>query len=173
MDFESTSVTGRAGLDLFVRDVALCLSVNRDRTPALVWPEGIEAVVAAAREAPPLGTPPPSPEVPYQAAELTERLGALLGCTVVSSSVALARGARHTGTTTETDLVLLPVHGSCGGRVEPTHPPHPSSPRPPHTLDLRLRVGEALYLPRGYTYTLNDVHTPCTLQLLGLHAPAW
>lgn len=172
MDFESTSVTGRAGLDLFVRDVALCLSVNRDRTPALVWPEGIEAVVAAAREAPPLGMPPSSPEVPPEATELTARLGILLGCTVVSSSVALALGARHTGTTTETDLVLLPVHGSCGGRVEPTRPQHPAA-HPQHTLELRLRVGEALYLPRGYTYTLNDVHTPCTLQILALHPPAW
>ncbi|MEU0788162.1 hypothetical protein ABZ341_42365 [Streptomyces sp. NPDC006173] len=172
MDFESTSVTGRAGLDLFVRDVALCLSVNRDRTPALVWPEGIEAVVAAARETPPLGTPPPSLEVRPEATELTTRLGTLLGCTVVSSSVALALGARHTDTTTETDLVLLPVHGSCGGRVEPTHPTQ-SSPRPQHTLELRLRVGEVLYLPRGYTYTLNDVHTPCTLQILALHPPAW
>ncbi|MEU8792454.1 hypothetical protein [Streptomyces sp. NPDC048643] len=172
MDFESTSVTGRAGLDLFVRDVALCLSVNRDRTPALVWPEGIEAVVAAAGEAPPLDMPSTSPEVPPGETDLTNRLGMLLGCTVVSTSVALALGARHTGTTTETDLVLLPVHGSCGGRVEPTRPAHPS-PRPQHTLDLRLRVGEALYLPRGYTYTLNDVHTPCTLQILALHPPAW
>lgn len=161
MDFESTSVTGRAGLDLFVRDVALCLSVNRDRTPALVWPEGMDAVVAATE-------PEAPPEVGSATTELTTRLGALLGCTVVSSSVALALGARHTGTTTETDLVLLPVRGSCGGRVEPTRPR-----RPDHTLDLRLRVGEALYLPRGYTYTLNDVHTPCTLQLLTLHAPTW
>ncbi|MEK8173707.1 hypothetical protein NKH77_46685 [Streptomyces sp. M19] len=49
-------------------------------------------------------------------------LGALLGCEVTSSFVTLPVGGRSDGNTAETDLVLLSMKGSCGGRVEPSLP---------------------------------------------------
>ncbi|MFF3941849.1 hypothetical protein [Streptomyces phaeofaciens] len=157
MDYEPASAGAESGLDHFVRDLALCLSVHRDRSPALVWPDGIDAVVAEA------GT-----EMP----ELTTALGALLGSEVTSSSVALEVGGHSEGNPARTDLVLLPVKGSCGGRVEPS-PPGRGPAVLEHALELRLRVGEALYVPRGFVYTLDSVHTPCTLQVLALHPSVW
>ncbi|QNP74890.1 hypothetical protein IAG44_39345 [Streptomyces roseirectus] len=154
MEFEPASQGAEPGLSHFVRDLALCLSVHRDRSPALVWPDGIDAVVAEA-----------DGELP----ELATSLGALLGCEVTSSFVGLPVGGRGDGDTAGTDLVLLPVKGSCGGRVEPS----PGGHAPVHALELRLRVGEALYVPRGFVYALDAVHTPCTLQVLTLHPPDW
>ncbi|MFB7333686.1 hypothetical protein ACFC00_18815 [Streptomyces adustus] len=157
MDYELTSAETESGLDRFVRDLALCLSVHRDRSPALVWPDGIDAVVAGA-----------DAELPG----LTTALGALLGSEVTSSSVALPVGGRSERNTADTDLVLLPVKGSCGGRVEPVSPGQGRAVLE-HVLELRLRVGEALYVPRGFVYTLDFVHTPCTLQVLALHPSSW
>ncbi|MEU9447539.1 hypothetical protein [Streptomyces sp. NPDC048277] len=157
MDFEPASAGAEADLGHFVRDLALCLSVHRDRSPALVWPDGIDAVVAGAgRELP----------------ELTSALGALLGSEVTSSFVELPVGGSSDGNTAETDLMLLPVKGSCGGRVEPSVPGLGSAVLE-HALELRLRVGEVLYVPRGFVYTLDAVHTPCTLQVLALHPLVW
>ncbi|GAB7110200.1 hypothetical protein JCM4814A_85150 [Streptomyces phaeofaciens JCM 4814] len=157
VDYEPASAGAESGLDHFVRDLALCLSVHRDRSPALVWPDGIDAVVAEA------GT-----EMP----ELTTALGALLGSQVTSSSVELPVGGHSEGNPARTDLVLVPVKGSCGGRVEPS-PPGRGPAVLEHALELRLRVGEALYVPRGFVYTLDSVHTPCTLQVLALHPSVW
>jgi hypothetical protein len=181
VDFESASVAGEADLDLFVRDLALCLSVHRDRSPALVWPDGIDAVTAAVRGEPARSTEPgpdgmegpDGPEVVVsETLELTTALGDLLGCEVVSSFIVLPKGAQRADNAAKTDLVLVPVRGSCGGRVEPFSPAHGRTVLD-HALELRLRVGEALYVPRGFLYTLNDVHTPCTLQVLALQPPAW
>ncbi|MER7839438.1 hypothetical protein ABTY98_27040 [Streptomyces sp. NPDC096040] len=157
MDFESASVVGGTELERFVRDVALCLSVHRDRSPALVWPDGVDAVVARAGR--------------DEADELTSALGRVLGGEVGSSFVELPLGGRSAASVAETDLVLVPVRGSCGGRVEAS-PPGQGGAVLQHALELRLRVGEALYVPRGFVYTLNDVHTPCTLQVFAVHPPA-
>ncbi|MGW7545608.1 hypothetical protein ACWGKQ_31530 [Streptomyces sp. NPDC054770] len=175
MDYESAPVTGRADLELLVRDLALCLSVHRDKSPALVWPEGIDAVVAGAREVLSQGVVPGAQEpqrVSAGTAEVASALGELLGCEVDSSFIVLPTGAQHTGDTAKTDLVLLPVQGSCGGRVEPSAPGQDGAVLD-HALELRLRVGEALYVPCGFVYTLNGVHAPCTLQVLALHPPVW
>lgn len=62
MDYETAWDQGKAGLDIFVRDLALCLSVHRDRGPALVWPDGVDAVLAQVPGVPadrePEGWPP-------------------------------------------------------------------------------------------------------------------
>lgn len=105
-------------------------------------------------------------------ADLTSGLGDLLGCRVGSSYLTLPIGRRNAADEAATDLVLLPVRGSCGGRVEPS-PPGQARAVLDHPLELRLRVGEALYVPRGFGYALNDAHSPCTLLVLALHPPAW
>ncbi|WDM15091.1 hypothetical protein J3S85_28405 [Streptomyces lavenduligriseus] len=157
MDFEPASEGAAAGPGRFVRDLALCLSVHRDRSPALVWPEGIDDLVADA-----------SGELPG----LTGPLGTLLGCEVTSSALSLPVGGRSDGDTVATDLVLLPVRGSCRGRVGPL-PPGQGFAASEHTLELRLRIGEALYVPRGFVYSLDSAHTPCRLQVLALHPARW
>ncbi|NBM18193.1 hypothetical protein [Streptomyces sp. GC420] len=157
MDYEPAWAGAESDLDRFVRDLTLCLSVHRDRSPALVWPDGIDAVVAARHTDGP---------------ELTAALGALLGSEVTSSFITLAVGARSGRKTAGTDLVLLPVQGSCGGRVEPSAPGQGPAVLE-KALELRLRVGEALYVPTGLVYSLDAVHTPCTLQVLAVHPPAW
>ncbi|MFJ3306313.1 hypothetical protein ACIPSA_24980 [Streptomyces sp. NPDC086549] len=174
VDYEGDWSKGKTGLDLFVRDLALCLSVHRDRGPALVWPDGADAVLSedgGVRR----GRADPGPEregVAAGTARLTSGLGDLLGCRVGSSYLTLPTGARSTGDTAATDLVLLPVRGSCDGRVEPS-PPGQTRAVLDRALELRLRVGEALYVPSGFGYELNEAHSPCTLLVLALHPPAW
>ncbi|MEU6556721.1 hypothetical protein ABZ915_41735 [Streptomyces sp. NPDC046915] len=177
---ESAPVAGRSPLEVFARDLALCLSVNRDRGPALVWPDGVESLVAessvadlaqaAAGAAP--GTPPPAPPGLARAAELSEELGRLLSCEVHSSLVLLPAGAERNGDTATTDLVLLPVRGGCDCRVH-LEPRTPEPTAAEKVLNLRLRVGEALYVPAGLRYALGGVHAPCVLQVLSLHDSAW
>ncbi|MFI7501490.1 hypothetical protein ACIBVL_23895 [Streptomyces sp. NPDC049687] len=157
MDLEQTSERAQTGLSRFVEDLALCLAVHRDRSPAVVWPEGIDATVAGRGG---------------ELSELPTSLGALLGAEVTSSVLVLPVGGRSDADTTEGDLVLLPLKGSCGSRVTPSVPGQGSTV-PEHTLELRLRVGEALYVPQSYAYTLNAVHIPCTLQILTLRPAVW
>ncbi|WP_460072516.1 hypothetical protein [Streptomyces sp. YKOK-I1] len=172
---------GTSGLELFVRDLALCLSVHRDRGPALVWPDGVDAVLVDAvpmgdsgprrDRADPEREPDPGGGTAGTAA-LTSGLGELLACRVGSSYLTLDPGAHSGGNTAATDLVLLPVRGSCGGRVEPA-PPGRARAVLDRPLELRLRVGEALYVPSGFGYELNEAHSPCTLLVLALHPPVW
>ncbi|MDR6979079.1 hypothetical protein J2X68_005813 [Streptomyces sp. 3330] len=175
MDYVGDRASGTSGVELFVRDLALCLSVHRDRGPALVWPDGVDAVLAGDGTVRGRADPDPDPEphgVAHGTAELTSGLGALLGCRVQSSYLTLPAGAQSTGNTAATDLVLLPVRGSCAGRVEPS-PPGQARAVLDRALALRLRVGEALYVPSGFGYALNGAHSPCTLLVLALHPPAW
>ncbi|MER5198116.1 hypothetical protein ACWD3J_32285 [Streptomyces sp. NPDC002755] len=186
MDYEGDWGKGASGLELFVRDLALCLSVHRDRGPALVWPDGVDAVLAgddgvrrgrADPESGPGPEPDPDPEpgpdgVAAGTTQLTSGLGELLGCRVGSTYLTLPTGAQSTGNTAATDLVLLPVRGSCGGRVEPS-PPGQARAVLDRALELRLRVGEALYVPSGFGYALNGAHSPCTLLVLALHPTVW
>ncbi|MEU1518471.1 hypothetical protein ABZ490_41085 [Streptomyces sp. NPDC005811] len=163
MDYAGDLGRGTTGLELFVRDLALCLSVHRDRGPALVWPDGVDAVLVDAE---------PTHGVAAGTAALTSGLGELLACRVGSSFLTLEPGAHSGGNTAATDLVLLPVRGSCGGRVEPA-PPGRARAVLDRPLELRLRVGEALYVPSGFGYELNEAHSPCTLLVLALHPPVW
>ncbi|MFH8803875.1 hypothetical protein ACH4F6_30480 [Streptomyces sp. NPDC017936] len=179
---ESAPVTGRSALERFARDLAMCLSVHRDRGPALVWPDGLEALVAessvagfaqATAGAGP-GSPPVMPSGPARAEELAGEVGRLLGCEVRSSLLLLPAGAERPGHEAATDLVLLSVRGGCDCRVElrPRGAGCAARGQDP-ALNLRLRVGEALYVPGGLTYALGGVRAPCILQVISLHAASW
>ncbi|MER6441345.1 hypothetical protein ABT275_33940 [Streptomyces sp. NPDC001185] len=177
---ESAPAAGNSPLEVFARDLALCLSVNRDRGPALVWPDGVEALVAessvadlaqAAAETAPGTPPPPSPGL-ARATELSEEIGRLLNCEVHSSFILLPAGAERTGDRATTDLVLLPVRGGCECRVH-LEPRNPEPTAAEQVLNLRLRAGEALYVPAGLGYALGGVHAPCVLLVLSLHDSAW
>jgi hypothetical protein len=177
---ESALVVGRSALDVFARDLALCLSVHRDRGPALVWPDGLESFVAESPVADfaqvtagiEPAAPPPAPPGSLRAGELAEELGRLLGCEVRGSLVLLSAGEERAGNRAATDLVLLPVQGGCDCRVE-LGPRDAHSAASDRDLNLRLRIGEALYVPGGLTYALGGVYTPCVLQVISLHAASW
>ncbi|MFF9203827.1 hypothetical protein ACF1AE_18730 [Streptomyces sp. NPDC014986] len=180
MDMESAPVAGRLAVDVFARDLALCLSVHRDRSPALVWPDGMEALVAEssvddfaqATAGIASAVSSPAPSGPGRAGEMAEELGRLLGCEVRRSLVLLLAGEERADNRAATDLVLLPVQGGCDCRVE-LKPRDADSAACAQNLNLRLRSGEALYVPSGLTYTLGGVYTPCVLQVISLHAASW
>ncbi|MFD8263138.1 hypothetical protein ACFV19_30475 [Streptomyces griseoluteus] len=182
MDMESAPVTGRSALERFARDLAMCLSVHRDRGPALVWPDGLEALVTessvARMEQATAWTGPGSPSVmpsgPARAEELAGEVGRLLGCEVRSSLLLLPAGEERSDNEAATDRVLLPVRGACDCRVEldPRGADRAPCGQAP-ALNLRLRVGEALYVPGGLTYALGGVHAPCILHVISLHAASW
>ncbi|CAL9655673.1 hypothetical protein [Streptomyces sp. Tu 3180] len=178
VDMESAPVVSRTALDVFARDLALCLSVHRDRGPALVWPDGLEALAAEPSLADfaqviagtATATTPPMP--PGCPGGVAEELGRLLGCEVRRSLVLLLAGEERPDNRAATDLVLLPVQGGCDCRVE-LEPRGADPAASPRDLNLRLRVGEALYVPGGLTYALGGVHAPCLLQVISLHAASW
>jgi hypothetical protein len=169
----------RADLKVFLRDLALCLSVHRDRSPALVWPEGADTVLGrifAAHTPPSTGYPDPGADrvVPAgpETADLTTGLGALLGCVVHSGYRVMPRGSQTSDIRAPADLVLLPIRGGCDCHIEPL-----VDSTAPAVLDkalhLRLRVGEALHIPARFVYSLTEVHAPCTLLVLSFHAASW
>ncbi|WP_159104093.1 hypothetical protein [Streptomyces sp. CdTB01] len=181
MDMESAPVTGRSAVDLFARDLAMCLSVHRDRGPALVWSDGAETFVAepsmaglpqTALTAEQPGSAPVVPSSPARAGELAEELGRLLGCEARSTLLLLPVGRERPDNKAATDLVLLPVEGGCDCRVD-LEAATDRARGQDATLNLRLRVGEALYVPCGLTYTLGGVHAPCILQVISLHDSSW
>lgn len=177
---ESAPVASRSVLDVSVRDLALCVAVHRDRGPALVWPDGLDTLLAESSVADfaraTVGTapttPPPAPPGPDRAGELAEELGRLLNCEARSALVPLPAGEERADNRAATDLVLLPVQGGCDCRVELK--PRGADPAAcDQDLRLRLRTGEALYVPGGLAYALGGVYAPCVLQVISLRAISW
>ncbi|MFI9275777.1 hypothetical protein ACIGXM_34520 [Kitasatospora sp. NPDC052896] len=164
------------GIETFLRDIALCLSVSRGTSPALVWPRGGEMVLG--RLAPPGPRTACSPTAADVLAarlqrdsnttELTSGLGAWLEAGVDAAFRSVPPGRSSDSLPEEADLLLLPVRGGCHAHVEPPrdHLVPPPAGRP---LGLRLRVGSAFYVPAGFTTTLSEAHAPCVLLVLSVH----
>ncbi|MHB9863803.1 hypothetical protein [Streptomyces sp. YIM S03343] len=182
MDHRSATTEEGTGLGRFARDLAVCLAVHRDKGPAVVWPEGADAVLPRLLGVPRHRRPGvprhglPADPVPASraagTAALASRLGRLLGCRVDGSYLDLPAGARHFGDSTGGDLVYLPVRGGCRARLEPASP-GPSSALLERPLELRLLAGEALYVPRGLGCVLHEVRAPSRLLVLALRPWAW
>ncbi|GAA1701070.1 hypothetical protein GCM10009680_47560 [Streptomyces yatensis] len=155
--------------ELFLRDMALCLSTYQDRGPAVVWPERAHTVLPGIyatyggepadrewRPAPP-GT---------GAHRLAADLGHVMGYPVEAYERLLPAGAAlplgHVGA----DVLLFPLRGGVRCRVE-------NDGRTDHRsamVELRLRAGEMCYVPARHSCTLSEAVAPCELLLLVLHA---
>ncbi|MFJ8823137.1 hypothetical protein ACIREE_15270 [Streptomyces sp. NPDC102467] len=172
-------------LDSFVREIALCVATNGDKGPALFWPENFHTLPELQRLArsvrPPGGWPygagtwlsptdgPPrrSGAVGPEAEGLAAALGELLGLLVRPSYRFLpsaAVGARQASRTAEYMVTVL--DGACRCRV--TRDADAAGGPPSDAVDLRLRAGGTLFVPRDHAYDLLDVHTPTVLMELVL-----
>jgi hypothetical protein len=164
-------------LESFVQELALCVATNGDKGPALLWAEDTRSLPALQRLAGGGGTGEATGDVRVPAADAgTGRLAAALGRLLDLPVRPFYRllGPRqlagpHSGGGAERTLTVL--DGACrcdlfreGG------PPEPEKAREA-VLDLRLRAGATLFVPRGHAYRLSDVHTPTVLLELELGEP--
>jgi hypothetical protein len=159
----------------FVRDIALCLSVSRGTSPALVWPDGGDALLGQFADLYDLGLydgydgadglPPPTP-ADEQVPDIAAGLGELLGTRVDAFFQPVPVGVSGT-LLGESDLILIPVRDGCHLHVEPSADSAGLAPAG-HSISLRLRVGGAFYVPAGFTSTLSQAHIPCALLVLSV-----
>ncbi|MGY3677092.1 hypothetical protein [Streptomyces sp. TE33382] len=165
-------------LDLLLADVELSLSAyGRDRIAA-VWPRGADLlarIVAGRRTAPALGDSSRGPSALALAARLADRLADRLGEPVTAAWRVLtgqSTGGPEVVYRTEWDTLLLSVRGGLWVRVAPFDARGDGSAagagQPPGPLRLRLRTGEAVYVPRGFMCEMSDVRKPALLLELSL-----
>lgn len=158
----------------FVAELALCVATYGDKGPALLWPAGAEQLPdlltpavrrgdAAGAGRGPAGSSGASPRPTDR---LTAALGRLLDLRVRAHWHVLAPGADDGPWTWDgAECALTVVEGAlrCHLRV----PLRAAAP----VLELRLRAGGTLFVPRGHDYRLSDVHTPTVLLALVLGDP--
>ncbi|MYT68229.1 MULTISPECIES: hypothetical protein [unclassified Streptomyces] len=183
-------------LDSFVREIALCVATNGDKGPALFWPENSDTLPELQRLArsvcPPDGWPaavgnpgfraagtgparvkgllPQSATIGPKAELLAATIGDVLGLPVRASYRFLpsaAIGARQASGAAE--YVVTVLNGACRCRV--TRDGNASAGPGRGAVDLRLRGGGTLFVPRNHAYDLLDVHTPTVLMELVLGDP--
>jgi hypothetical protein len=160
-------------LESFVEELALCVATNGDKGPALLWPEDARSLSALRRlvragrpgtdgQGPAgEGEPPAAPGT----GELAAALGRRLGLRVHPSCRSLApreTSGPHGADGGECTLTVLT--GACRCDVSRRSRP----PARGAVLDTRLRSGDTLFVPRGHTYRLSDVHTPTLVLELAL-----
>ncbi|MFJ4693348.1 hypothetical protein [Streptomyces sp. NPDC088766] len=171
-------------LESFVQELALCVATNGDRGPALLWPEDSETLPELLRIARPAyqqerwryasdAAPPRTDGCPGKPggpeAEpllLASTLGALLELRVRPSfrfMRSMSVGEQQASSTVEHIVTVL--EGACRCRLTRT------DGAPGNTVDLRLRAGGTLFVPRDHAYALLDVHTPTVLMELLLSDP--
>ncbi|MFE7777029.1 hypothetical protein ACFU5O_24685 [Streptomyces sp. NPDC057445] len=132
------------GHEAFLRDVALCVSTYRGRTPAMVWPEGEGTALAR------IGSRPADGGRVEEADELAADLGGLIGLPVSAGLRHLRAWHEEDESLCDRDVLLMPVRGSLNCRIWPCR----TEKEPvPDGQDLRLRGGSVLYLPRGARYS--------------------
>ncbi|MEU8891533.1 hypothetical protein [Streptomyces sp. NPDC048442] len=154
-------------LQSFVEELALCVAINGDVGPSLLWPDAAATLPALRRIPRPQELGPGSAAAPGGpgAAALTSALSDRLGLSVTPRFRALAPGSAWTydvsGSAERTVTVL---EGACrcdllsGSPVGRTPPPAPH-----HPLGMRLRSGSTLFTPRHGACRLSEVHTPTVL----------
>ncbi|MFJ8005313.1 hypothetical protein [Streptomyces fagopyri] len=114
----------------------------------------------AAADHPEEAPPPALRTASEMAQEVARRLGTVLGEPVGAHVWHLAVGYETPETRPGRDMVLLPVRGGCECRGRPV-PQQDGGAVFGTPVRLRLRLGEALYLPAHFCYTLAEVHAPC------------
>ncbi|MFJ3497808.1 hypothetical protein ACIPPJ_30045 [Streptomyces sp. NPDC086091] len=166
-------------LESFVQELALCVATNGDRGPALLWPEDYETLPELLRIAQPAyeqqrwryasdpalpradGGPGGHRDPETEPHMLASALGALLELRVRPSfrfMHSMSVGGQQASSTVE--YIVTVLEGACRCRLTRT------DGAPQSTVDLRLRAGGTLFVPRDHAYALLDVHTPTVLMEL-------
>lgn len=172
-------------LESFVEELALCVATHGDKGPALLWPEDFNTLPELLRISRPAyprtswrragdlpagatGEHPEQPGVPTPEAELlSSALGERLGLRVRPSYWflrSMSVGGRQASGAVERILTVL--EGACRCKLTRETGAHDAGPH--DTVDLRLRAGGTLFVPRDHAYELLDVHTPTVLLELAL-----
>jgi hypothetical protein len=165
-------------MDNFLHDIAISVSLHQGVRPALVWPEGCdsvpdELVALLVRDGYPRKAQDNSPSrrpAGFEIDDLTRGLGALLNVSVRSFYWELAARQETDRIRSGADAILLALTGACAFQIRPGGTE--GNERTSDTLlNLRLRPGEALYIPQSFDYVIADVHTPSVLLELLLDPP--
>ncbi|MCQ0003207.1 hypothetical protein [Streptomyces sudanensis] len=102
--------------------------------------------------------------------ELAAELGRTLQLRVRSSYRFLTAGSPATEEAPgDAESTVTVLEGAC--RCVLSRTGEDPAPRPSHPLGMRLRSGDTLFVPRGHTYRLSEVHAPTTLLELRLRGP--
>ncbi|WP_053847152.1 hypothetical protein [Streptomyces sp. NRRL B-24085] len=163
--------------DMFFRDMAECVATHQEVGPALVWPRNADGVLRRLRteheRALAAGTAPDRPADRHTNEDtrplvrlVAERLRTLVGASAVRVAFQdLAAGETREGLLADADTLLITIRGGleCSVRSASAAPPRRHLP-----LTLRMRVGEVLYVPRSYPFSLTGGRSPSTVLQLGL-----
>ncbi|MBX7549148.1 hypothetical protein K1Y78_14130 [Streptomyces sp. tea 10] len=168
-------------LDGFVREIALSVSVHRDRSPAMVWPEhepvalltGL-ADVAAARLELLSGRWWNVLSAGPEATVLADRLQAALGRLVRADYAAAPSWQDSSELNVDGEALLLPLRGGYDFTVFPPAAAGRLGESPAGSttpLRLRLHTAEVLYAPTGWRLSVSGGTTAAVLLVLHLTAP--
>jgi hypothetical protein len=160
-------------MESFARDVGFCLTANRSLGPAVVWPAGEPGISEelCARTGSPSDQPPADFLQPVAAngavAELTDRLGALLGTQVRAWTWDLSPGRATPPQTAGQEGLLMPLTCGFDCRLDASAG---TGTQPPAAVGmvLRLRRGSVLYVPAHVSYTLSKGHSRAIALALSL-----
>lgn len=147
-----------AGLKAFLTDMVWTFTTHRGRSAAVVWPCGEETVVpalAAAHER-------HGQAGRHPAVDLAERLGTLLDHTTRACYRTVEAGDGTDGTPVAADTFLLPLRGAVETLLTPLGTDWPAGVG---RLRHRLRAGEVLYLPAGFSRALSARGQALVLEL--------
>ncbi|MEG8280638.1 hypothetical protein [Streptomyces sp. AHA2] len=163
--------------DVFFRDMAECVSTNQEAGPALVWPRNADRMLERLRTehdrtleggTGPHGLTGRREEEPARplARLMAYRLRTLLGVSAVRADVRdLVAGQASGHLPADADTLLVMLRGALECSVGPASADTPERHLP---LTLRMRVGEVLYVPRAYPFSLTAGRAAATVLQLGL-----
>ncbi|WP_329347589.1 hypothetical protein OG226_02245 [Streptomyces sp. NBC_01261] len=150
--------TFEADLEAFLTDMVWTFTTHGGRSAAVVWPRGEETVVPALVAA--HGQHGSAPRHP--ALDLAERLGTLVGRRTRATYRTVAAGDTTDGTPVAADTFLLPLREAVEVRLTPLGTDWPAEVG---RLKHRLRAGEVLYLPTGFSRALSARSQALVLEL--------
>lgn len=160
-------VDDEKSLNSFVRDLALCLSVHRDISPAMVWPDGNDDIVDAIRKSWQQSRSIHNSERnPAIEERLASNLGRLLDCHTESSFVSTPVDLKSIYSRS-LDFIFIPITENIFIQIQSRRPDIVNSPLAP-AVKLRLRAGEALYVPRRSLFSVESKKASCYLLMLSL-----
>ncbi|MCS0600861.1 hypothetical protein NX794_06400 [Streptomyces sp. LP11] len=148
----------QADLETFLTDMVWTFSTHGGRSAAVVWPRGEDTVVPALAAA--HGQDGDAPWHP--ALDFAERLGALVDHETRAAYHTVPAGDATEETPVAADTFLLPLLGAVEARLTPLGTDWPDGVG---WLRHRLRAGEVLYLPAGFSRALSARSQALVLEL--------